>query len=61
LLAFLESELDSWESRIAEGERPGLAELSQLIRTNRKIGRVLEKAGLIRMAETDRSTNTDHL
>lgn len=47
LLVFLESELDGWEHRIASGERPDLAELSQLIRTSRKIGRVLGKAGLI--------------
>ena len=47
LLGFLESELDSWEGRLADGERPGLAELSQLLRTSRKIARVLEKAGLM--------------
>lgn len=47
LLGFLESELDSWEIRLAAGEQPGLAELSQLIRTTRKVGRVLEKAGLL--------------
>lgn len=51
LLDYLESELDSWESRIAAGERPGLAELSRLIRTSRKIGRVLEKADLMQMPE----------
>lgn len=49
LLVFLESELDSWESRLAAGEDPGLAELSQLIRTTRKVGRVLENSGLMRM------------
>lgn len=51
LLNYLESELDSWENRIAAGERPGLAELSRLIRTSRKIGRVLEKAELMQMPE----------
>ena len=49
LLGFLETELDGWEALIYSGERPGLAELSQLIRTSRKIGRVLEKAGLMQM------------
>ena len=49
LLGFLESELDSWEGRLADGEKPGLAELSQLIRVARKVGRVLENAGLMLM------------
>lgn len=49
LLTFLESELDAWEARLDAGERPGLAELSQLIRTSRKIGRVLAKSDLIRL------------
>jgi hypothetical protein len=47
LLGFLETELDDWEARIDAGERPGLAELSQLIRTSRKIVRVLQKADLM--------------
>ena len=47
LLGFLESELDSWEGRLANGEKPGLAELSQLIRVARKFCRVLENAGLM--------------
>ena len=49
LLGFLESELDSWESRLATGEKPGLAELSQLLRVTRKVGRVLQNAGLMQM------------
>lgn len=49
LLAFLETELDAWESRLAAGEHPGLAELSKLIRTTRRVGRVLESAGLMAM------------
>jgi len=47
LLGFLESELDGWEARIADGERPGLAELSQLIRTSRKVARALTRSGLM--------------
>jgi len=47
VLGFLESELDAWEARLAQGEKPGLAELSQLMRTGRKVERVLRKAGLI--------------
>lgn len=53
LLAYLESELDAWESRIADGERPGLAELSQLIRTSRKIERILQNAQLMPTNEAD--------
>jgi len=49
LLGFLESELDSWEGRLAAGEQPGLAGLSQLIRVSRKVGRVLQNAGLMQM------------
>ena len=47
LLAYLETELTDWEDRLANGERIGLAELSGLIRTSRKIARVLEKADLM--------------
>ncbi|MCB1786767.1 MAG: hypothetical protein KDJ33_10985 [Gammaproteobacteria bacterium] len=51
LLEFLATEIDAWEQRITAGERPGLAELSQLLRTSRKIARVLEKADLMRAPE----------
>ena len=51
LLGFLESELDGWEARIDAGKHPGLAELSQLIRTSRKIARALEKSGLMSVAQ----------
>jgi hypothetical protein len=47
LLMFLETELDEWEQRLNDGERPGLAELSRLVRTTRKVGRVLQRAGLV--------------
>jgi hypothetical protein len=47
LLACLDDELDAWEGRIAAGERPGLAELSRLLRTLRKVGRALAADGLM--------------
>lgn len=47
LLAFLDDELDGWERRIASGERPGLAELSRLLHTLRKVGRALAADGLM--------------
>ena len=51
LLEYLSSELDDWEARLAAGETPGLAELSQLARSARKIHRVLQKNGLIEEGE----------
>lgn len=47
LLAFLETELDNWEQRLNDGERPGLAELSKLLKTSKRIYAVLERNGLV--------------
>ncbi len=47
LLEFLSSELEGWEARLDAGEKPGLAELSQLARSARKIHRVLVRNGVI--------------
>ena len=47
LLEFLSSELENWEARLAQGEKPGLAELSQLARSARKIHRALVKNGIL--------------
>ncbi len=47
LLDYLDSELSGWEQRLDQGERPGLAELSQLARTARRVHRVLQKNGLL--------------
>jgi len=46
LLDFLENEIDDWESRLDQGEKPGLAELSRLAKTSRNVHRVLQKNGL---------------
>ena len=46
LLEFMAAELDDWEARLDAGEKPGLAELSRLARTARKVHRALEKNGL---------------
>ncbi|WP_457665858.1 hypothetical protein [Thiolapillus sp.] len=51
LLEYLSAELENWESRLAAGEKPGLADLSQLARSARKIHRVLQKNGLIEEGE----------
>ncbi len=47
LLTYLDDELAGWEQRLDQGERPGLAELSRLARTARRIHAVLQKNGLI--------------
>ncbi len=47
LLEFLGAELDDWEARLDAGERPGLAELSRLARTARKVHRALARNGVI--------------
>lgn len=47
LLNYLDDELMAWEQRLDQGERPGLADLSRLAKTSRRIYRVLEQNGLI--------------
>jgi len=47
LLEYLSSELENWEARLESGEKPGLADLSQLARSARKIHRVLVKNGIV--------------
>lgn len=47
LLDYLDMELQEWEQRLDRGEKPGLAELSKLAKTSRRIYRVLEKNGLL--------------
>lgn len=50
LVEYLECELGAWELRLARGERPGLADLSRLIRVSTKIQRLLVRNGLIASA-----------
>lgn len=47
LLDYLESELEQWEARLRAGERPGLADLSKLANSARKIHRGLRRNGLL--------------
>ena len=47
LLAFLEDECDAWEQRLNDDEDPGFAGLSRLLRSARKIARVLHRDGLM--------------
>lgn len=47
LLIYLETELDAWEQRLEDGERPNFGDLNKLAKTSKKIYRVLEKNGLL--------------
>lgn len=47
LLFYLESELDTWESRLADGVIPTLGDLDRLAKQGRKIQRVLQRNGLL--------------
>lgn len=47
LLIYLETELDSWESRLEAGETPTLGDLDRLAKQGRKIHRVLQQNGII--------------
>lgn len=50
LLDYLESEVDNWESRLEQGERPNFGDLERLAKSARKIQRVLVKNGLLEPA-----------
>ncbi|MBT3057857.1 MAG: hypothetical protein DBP03_16630 [gamma proteobacterium symbiont of Ctena orbiculata] len=47
LLSYLESELDEWESRLADGSVPDFRDLSRLAEKCRKTARVLQQNGLL--------------
>ncbi len=47
LLDYLDMELQDWEQRLAQGEKPGLADYSKLAKTGQRVHRVLEKNGLL--------------
>ena len=46
LLIYLESELDAWEIRLADGAIPNFGDLNRLAKQSRKIYRALEANGL---------------
>ncbi|MES9992439.1 MAG: hypothetical protein ABW098_10830 [Candidatus Thiodiazotropha sp.] len=47
LLVYLETELDAWESRLANGEVPDFRDLSRLAGKCSRIARVLQQNGLL--------------
>jgi hypothetical protein len=50
LMDYLDTELQDWEHRLAESERPNLGDLSRLAQTARKIHAVLARNGLVEPA-----------
>lgn len=57
LLAYLETEIDSWETRLAEGAQPNFGDLSRLARTGRKVHAVLLRNGLVEPLEPEQSAD----
>lgn len=55
LLNFLDSELDGWQQRLNDGEKPGFKELSGLLKTARKVRKVIERNGLAHASDSSRS------
>lgn len=47
LLSYLESELDTWESKLADGVIPTFGDLDRLAKQGRKIHRLLQQNGLV--------------
>lgn len=53
LLDYLEMELESWEQRLARGDRPDFGDLNRLARSARRIQRALQRNGLLPTSATD--------
>jgi hypothetical protein len=49
LLIYLETELDAWERRLADGEVPNFGDLDRLAKQGRKIHRVLQRNGVLEL------------
>lgn len=47
LLIYLETELDGWERKLADGVTPTLGDLDRLAKQARKIQRVLQRNGVL--------------
>jgi hypothetical protein len=47
LLLYLETELDAWESRLADGVVPSFGDLDRMAKQGRKIYRVLQQNGVL--------------
>lgn len=47
LLEFLDTRVDDWEHRLADGDTPTFGDLHGLARSSRKIHKVLKRNGLV--------------
>lgn len=47
LLDYLDTELEDWEYRLKEGERPDFGEIHRIAKTSKKIYQVMWKNGLV--------------
>lgn len=47
LLDYLDTELEDWEYRLKEGERPDFGEIHRIAKTSKKIYQVMRKNGLV--------------
>lgn len=47
LLDYLDTELEDWEYRLKEGERPDFGEIHRIAKTSKKIYQVMQKNGLV--------------
>lgn len=47
LLEFIDTELQGWETRLAQGEQPNLGDIDRLAKTSKKIYQVLQRNGLV--------------
>ncbi|HEB96851.1 MAG TPA: hypothetical protein ENI96_10535 [Sedimenticola thiotaurini] len=59
LLAYLESELEEWEQRLADGGRPDFGDLNRLARSARRIHRALQRNGLLPASAADAGQEHD--
>lgn len=47
LLDYLDSELQDWEYRLADGESPDFGDIHRIAKTSKKIYRVMQRNGLV--------------
>ena len=59
LLGYLETELEAWEQRLADGGRPDFGDLNRLARSARRIHRTLQRNGLLPPSTADAGQEHD--
>lgn len=47
LLEFIDTELQGWETRLAQGDQPNLGDIDRLAKTSKKVYQVLQRNGLV--------------